>query len=338
MTGMAVNSPLEQATTVQTFMLLSLLSPNKDVAAMVPVKNLTADNLKQYTLQVIEILENCGYFVFCLISDNNRVNRNMFTQVCGGSLVPYIQHPCSADRKLFFLFDSVHLLKCLKNNWLSQSDASKTFVFPSLTSNAPSHASFSLLRKLYESEKDNIVKQAPALTYPALYPSNIERQNVKLALKIFDEKNIPALENLGSQTGTDVTGTVEFIRIIGNLWKIFNVKSIDKGRRKRDTFSDPVRAVDCEQVMYLKNTHEWLEKRVALNQKAREGRLSDETMFELKHTVLTHAELIKYLFNDLNMSIILLGKFQTDCLEFHFCLYRCLSGSNSRFRSRTQRI
>jgi hypothetical protein len=35
--GMAVNSPLEQATTVQAFMLCTLLSPNKDVAASVPV-------------------------------------------------------------------------------------------------------------------------------------------------------------------------------------------------------------------------------------------------------------------------------------------------------------
>jgi hypothetical protein len=45
-TGMAVNSPLEHATTVQTFVLCSLLSSNKDVAALVPVKNLTAENLK----------------------------------------------------------------------------------------------------------------------------------------------------------------------------------------------------------------------------------------------------------------------------------------------------
>jgi hypothetical protein len=49
-TGMADNSPLEHATTVQTFVLCSLLSSNKDVAALVPVKNLTAENLKHYTL------------------------------------------------------------------------------------------------------------------------------------------------------------------------------------------------------------------------------------------------------------------------------------------------
>jgi hypothetical protein len=49
-------------------------------------------------------------------------------------------------------------------------------------------ASLSLLRQLDDFEKDCIVKQAPALTCSFQHPSNIERQNVKLALKIFDEK------------------------------------------------------------------------------------------------------------------------------------------------------
>ena len=133
LTGMASNIPSEQASTVQTFMLCSLLSANKDVAAMVPVKNLTTDYLKGCTVDIITMLENAGYYVFCLISDNNRVNRNMFADLCGGSLSSYVQHPCAADRKLFFLFDSVHLLKCIRNNWLGQSDADNTFVFPDIT-------------------------------------------------------------------------------------------------------------------------------------------------------------------------------------------------------------
>ena len=33
------------------------------------------------------------YSVLSLISDNNRIYRNMFTMLCGGTLMPYIQHP-----------------------------------------------------------------------------------------------------------------------------------------------------------------------------------------------------------------------------------------------------
>jgi hypothetical protein len=125
-----------------------------------------------------------------------------------------------------------------------------------------------------------------------------------------------------------VTGTVKFIQIIGNLWKIFNVKSTDKGCRNCDSLSDPIKAVDFEQVKSLKDIQKWQEDWGALNQKARHGHLYDETMFTLKHSVVTLVELIVYLFNDLHLSFILLGKFQTDFLEYRFCLYRRPSGTN----------
>ena len=145
------------------------------------------------TLKVITMLESAGYEVFCLISDNNRVNRNMFADLCGGDLKPFVQHRCAAHRKLFFLFDSVHLLKCIRNNWLGQSDVDNTFAFPDIEDGSICKASLSHLRQLYASERDNYVKMAPGLSYKVLNPSNLERQNVKLALRLFDEKTITAL-------------------------------------------------------------------------------------------------------------------------------------------------
>ena len=103
--GMASNSP-DEATTVQAFMICSLLSSNKDVAALVPVKSMTAAYLKECTVNVLNMLESCGYWVLCLIPDNNRINRNMFTELCNGELKPSVPHPCCSERRLFFLFDS----------------------------------------------------------------------------------------------------------------------------------------------------------------------------------------------------------------------------------------
>ena len=31
---------------------------------------------------------------------------------------------------LFFLFDSVHILKCIRDNWIGQKDANKCMLFP----------------------------------------------------------------------------------------------------------------------------------------------------------------------------------------------------------------
>src|SRR5688572_19396963 len=91
--GFAANCDMTQATTVQAFMICSILSRRKDIAALVPVKNLTAPYLKDITMHVIRMVEKAGFRIVCLISDNNRVNGNMFRLLCGGLLQPCIdQH------------------------------------------------------------------------------------------------------------------------------------------------------------------------------------------------------------------------------------------------------
>ncbi len=202
------------------------------------------------------MLESVGYFVFFLISDNNRVDINMFSELCGGTLMPYTQqHPCSKDRKLFFLFDSVHLLKCVRNNWLCHCHTESTFTYPDIKYGTICKASLNHLRKLYKAEKDSIVRMAPGLSHKALYPSNVERQNVKLVLKVFVEKTVAAVNHYGLQNHVDVSGTSKFINIILRLWKVLNVKSTDKGRRKRDNDLDPIRSIADENVQYLCDVH-----------------------------------------------------------------------------------
>lgn len=216
---------------------------------------------------------------------------------------------------LFFLFDSVHLLKCIRNNWLGLSDSAKTFIFQDVSNEGTRKASLSHVRQLHESEKDSIVKLAPSLTQKALYPSNIERQNVKLVLQMFDEKVSVALNHIGQHSGRDVSGTQAFIDLIIKLWEILNVKSTSKGFRKRDVDSNPIYKVDDKRISFLNDVHNWLCKWENFSQKAREGRLTNETLVALKHTVNTFVHLVPYLLNEMHLLFILTGKFQTDCLE-----------------------
>jgi len=51
-------------------------------------------------------------------------------------------------------------------------------------------------------------------------------------------------------------------------------------------------------------------------------------MFALKHTVLAACNLSEYLLTNLSFCYVLLGKFQTDPLEFRFGQYRQMSGAN----------
>jgi hypothetical protein len=90
------------------------------------------------------------------------------------------------------------------------------------------------LRQLYASEKDCLVRLAPSLSHKALYPSNSERRNVKLVLKLYDEITTVGVNHFGPQAGADVSGTAKFMRIILRMWNILNVKSTHKCLHKRD--------------------------------------------------------------------------------------------------------
>lgn len=337
--GFAENS-LEciEATTVQAFMLSSITSKQKDIAALLPVKHIDRSFLQDSIMKVLRLTEKAGYRVIAIISDNNRVNRNSFEKLCGGELRPSIQHPLDPTRQLFFLFDSVHLLKCIRNNWINQHDQSFRFPQPLLlAADALCTASFGHLKQLYDTEQNNIVKLAPGLTFTALHPNNIQRQNVNLALKIFDDKNIAALDHFGKSISCDFSGTQNFISTILTLWKIVNVKHPLKGQRLNDQFCEPLLGLSDQKLTWLQSFYAWLCSWEGCSIQQRQGVLSRETMFALKHTVLTFQKLSCYLLTNKTetntpgnqpLKYVLLGKFQTDNLELRFGLYRRMSGTN----------
>lgn len=106
----------EVATTVQTFMLTSIMSKNKDVVGLYPNKNLKAEHLRDLFVQVIKALTIAGYIIITKISDNNRVNKKNFDLLCNGVTTSYISNPFNQNNKIFLLFDTVHIFKSIRNN------------------------------------------------------------------------------------------------------------------------------------------------------------------------------------------------------------------------------
>ena len=331
--GSASNCDVSEASTAQVFMISSVMSKSKDVVAIVPVKNLNAQKLYEMMLKVLQMLQNIGYLVLCMISDNNRINRSAFTLMCGGKLELFIQNPFNPSERLFFLFDTVHLFKCIRNNWLAQKDDEKTFLFPSLDSTSSSEgsmlkASFYHLRKLFCEEQSSVVKLAPALNSKSLFPTSTEKQNVNLMLKIFDQRNAVALDHFEKTWKIDTAGTREFVNTVVRLWNIVNVKHPYKHLRLRNEDCKPVTSTSDDSIQFIRTVLQWLQCWQNSKLKPREGILSNETMFALQHTLNGLVELSSYLLNEKQFSYILLGKFQTDNLEFRFSQYRQMSGSS----------
>ena len=236
--GTSFNNCTAAAKSAFAFMINSVISNYKDVVHLLPTSKISAEDLHLFLKKIICGLENIGFRVFAVITDNNAINRKAMSQFAVPSKLSIAYpHPCDQKRPLFFVFDSVHILKCIRNNWLNLKSHDKCFAFPHFqfgdisTKSSTSYAlaSFSSLVQLHNTKCDSLIKFAYKLSYKALNPSTFERQNVKLALQIFNNFTAEALEILREKTQNPFNSdTQAFIKIIVTWWKIVNVKTPNK--------------------------------------------------------------------------------------------------------------
>ena len=170
-----------------------------------------------------------------------------------------VPHPVDSNRPLFFIFDFVHILKTIRNNWLNQTDYNRTFIYPSFDNlSITNRATMEDVRLLFKSEQFTSVKQAPKLTAKFCWPTNLERQTVHLTLRIFDEQTAAAIQIQNSTRYVFKTQTEDFIRLICSVWKIFNVNTPTRGIRLRDNLSLRLTYNDSR-FTFLSQIVDWLE-------------------------------------------------------------------------------
>jgi len=113
------------ATTILTLMVQSLCGSFRDVVAFFPVCHLTGAEEAKYVRDTIVLIEKSGLNTQCVVCDNSKVNQTMLREfgvaMDDGVLTGVASHPIQHDRKLFFIIDPCHLIKCIRNNWLNRS-------------------------------------------------------------------------------------------------------------------------------------------------------------------------------------------------------------------------
>ena len=112
--GKAVNKPEKVANTILSFMVCCLQGGPKFLCKMLPVKELNADFLYEQTKMLLNILKNAGADLVAIICDGNRVNQSFFKKFdC--------VEPWRTRDNIFLLFDFVHLIKNIRNNWITEA-------------------------------------------------------------------------------------------------------------------------------------------------------------------------------------------------------------------------
>lgn len=320
----------EFANSAHTFMLQSLFSKYKDVVYILPVNKNTADIMFSITKNIVLKLEEFGFKVVSLATDNNKINRKCVRNF-NNPLVEYVYpHPCDPARPLFYAVDPVHIIKSVRNNWVNQKNPEQAMYFPSFdpASNKVLTASLLSVKNLYEMESGNLLKYGYTLTQKALWPSSLEKQSVKLALQLFNKTVSTSLLDVGEAKNIlNSSGTAQFIDIFSSWFTIMNVKSPNKGFHLRDKFSRPLTGKDDDDnLLFLCNFLDWLKRWGQLDSDT--GRLTNETYSALVITTNCMIELTRYCVDELGMSYLLPGKIQTDELEYRFSLYRRMAGTH----------
>ena len=191
--GKAVNKPNELANTVLSFFIVSGFGGPKFLFRMLPVHKLDTSFLREQTDNIIRSVNEVGGNIVAIVCDNNRVNQSFFKSF-------ECVRPWLTTGGIFLLFDFVHILKSIRNNWITE----KTKELEFYDGECLKVARWSDLVTLYRSEESNLVKMA-RLTEVSVFPKPIERQNVSTCLKIFNDKTVAGLKENAEVKDADGT-------------------------------------------------------------------------------------------------------------------------------------
>jgi len=194
--GDSVDEPGKAATTLLCIMVKCFFGGKTFLAKLVPCHALKADFQYKVVCDVVSQLETCGAKVYALINDNNRLNQRFFSMFTPheASKPWIVKSPADPESQLFLIYDPVHLLKNIGNDWLTEKTQSLQYREGSVTQTAR----WADLTSLYKHDSAQVIKLSQ-LSKAAVQPSNIQKQNASLALKVFSERTKCCSQKFGRQ-------------------------------------------------------------------------------------------------------------------------------------------
>ena len=308
--------------TLLCFMIKSVGGKYMDMACMSPIDRLDSDVLLAMWDNVLKEITLIGFEVVVNTLDGHSSNRKFYVEkLSNDDLRVCIPHPYIKGAYIYLLFDSVHVFKCIYNNFINK----RIFYCPDFDGQKI-EGHMSHIEELYKHELGRPVKYAHKLTDKVLHPMPIEKTKVELADRLFHESTIAALDYYSENGFPQWKTTANFLRLIRTMWDIVNVKSKYVGRRKRDPVREPISKDDTGGLQFLEKFTVWVEKWEKMNNK--EHSLSKETFLTCKQTMRGLIGVAMYLLEEKNFEYVLLGLITSDPIERRFGWYRQLGGAN----------
>lgn len=307
--------------------LLCFLLCGLSVGFKIPVgdfftKGCSGDQLATVILHIIRKVEELGLQVVRLVSDNHKVNVSAMDILCNGAGSYCMPHPVDTQRKLFLAFDQSHIIKNVRSQFLARELGGNKEI------------SSSHIKKLYKMQAGSTVKPVRFLTRKHIYPTNIEKMNVRSAVQIFSPPVTAALSFMKDQAGhtcdvdfASVEPTVEFMKTMHRWFLLMDVSNckqhIHLNHPDTKQFSSPCdERLDWLEIVFIEYLLEL--KKNSLPQNF----LTKETYHALVLTTHSNVECIRYLLREKEFGFVLTRKFSSDPLEALFGFLRRTAGCN----------
>nr|XP_050032240.1 uncharacterized protein LOC126528390 [Dermacentor andersoni] len=321
---------LTLANSLLCFLITGLSTSYRIPVAYYFTKGLAGPQLHKLLIFVLEKVEACGFRVVRLVSDNHKVNVNAMKLLGDGLLTYRITHPCDCDRLLFLSFDPCHVLKNVRSQFLAHDFGPKGEV------------SSCYIKKLYELQKDLVVKPVRYLSRKHVYPNNIEKMNVARAIQVLSPDVTAALEPLRNQAGhtssfsfADAGQTIIFMHNMYRWFVLHDTSNTTQHIHKK--WPDTRHFDDAEDARL-----EWLEVALPMYLDKLKKRCRDKKEFFTKETyeallLTTYSTVacIKYLLTEEKFLFVLTRKFNSDPIESLFGTLRMSAGCNDTLNVRS---
>ena len=198
----------------------------------------------------------------------------------------------------------------IKINWLTLDQKLK-FHLPDESGEQSNFvtASWSDIIDLYEKEKLSSIRRT-RLSPSALNPSSFERQKVSLTLQVFDDKTVAALVQDRKHD------TAAFIYHILRMWKQLNNRSLTAHIHLNDEARAPI--THTSQLKFLGQMSRSIKESAPKTNRARHQTMTTQTSSALVQTLDGVIDMSTNLLKENGTKYILLGHFQSDCLEGEF--------------------
>ena len=312
---------------IMVFMTVGLNKSIPYVVKAVPEIKLTGDFVKQEIEECLRTMQGAGFNTRAVISDNHSTNVTAFASLqrlygarnSGEHYIIYFEM-----QKVYLMYDSVRLIKNVRNNLLSN----KRFIFPPFEFSCfrdgikvtGGEITWALLHKVHEEDaklKANL-RAAPKLDSRALHPGN-NKQDVTRALSISQPTTTAGIKKYNYFPENQAAA--EFLHLFEVWWTISHSKC-----QFSNNLIGHAAVLDDKKPQFLRAFADWVETwETSQVSGCKKFTLTKQTSHALTTTLPATACLIEDLLNE-HYAFVLTVRFQSDPIERHFSKYRQMSG------------